>query len=109
CAAEPKPYSHEGKPDHAAERQHGQHVAMRCGDDLHEHVGRAEHGSRGDSRCGSKDEAKGQGDGEPGKRKEPSAYVAPVPAATLTMKRVRPALARVPGAPRLAGGGRSAA
>jgi len=67
---------------------------MRCGDDLHKHVGYAEHGSRGNSRCGSKDEAKGQRSGEPGGRVKPSAYVARVRAATVTMKASGPLLLR---------------
>src|SRR5262249_20583640 len=59
---------------------------MRCGDDLDQYVGYAEHGSRGNSRCGSEDEAKGQRSGEPGGRMKLSAYVARLRTATVTVK-----------------------
>ena len=55
--------SPERETDHAAKRQHGEHVAAGRDDDLGEHVGDTERDRRGKPGRSGKDEAKSQGRG----------------------------------------------
>ena len=54
---------HKAEADHAAERQHGEHVAMRRDDDFGEHVGDAERDRRGEPGCGGKEGTESQAAG----------------------------------------------
>src|ERR1700682_673009 len=79
---ESQPSRHERDADHAAKRQHGQHVAMRRGDDFDEHVGDAKDDCGGNSGRRGKDGTEGQGEEDSRERTGPMAYVPATRAAT---------------------------